>query len=149
MALALPLRRGWPIIQTPSCEGKMVCPPRWPAACGALPRSNAVSIGRRCRAKYDQFPARRRCYTGDPSTNNELQVRAKPRQVESGVNLPYRMIFRYRLAEMKLVEQLTLVFLQKAHHGSTSSRFASTQRNHGCWPLKTTCPTKYAIRRHW
>jgi hypothetical protein len=30
----------------------------------------------------------------------------------------------------KLVEQLTLVTLLTAHHGSTSSRFASTQRNH-------------------
>jgi hypothetical protein len=34
------------------------------------------------------------------------------------------------VAKTKLVEQLTLVTLQTAHHGSTSPRIASTQRNH-------------------
>src|SRR5580704_11209869 len=62
---------------------------------------------------------------------------AKPGQIESRVNLPHQMIFRNRVAEMKLVEQLTLVTLQMAHHRSTSSRFASTQRNHASWPLST------------
>src|SRR3981081_3907435 len=38
---------------------------------------------------------------------------------------------------MKLVEQLTLVTLQTAHHGSTSPRFASTQRNHASRPVST------------
>src|SRR3954447_24865853 len=47
------------------------------------------------------------------------------------------MSFGYRLAKMKLVEQLTLVTLQTAHHGSTSPRFASTQRNHGSLPAST------------
>src|ERR1700726_3816799 len=47
------------------------------------------------------------------------------------------MIFRNRVAKTKLVEQLTLVTLQTAHHGSTSPRFASTQRNHGSWPVST------------
>lgn len=57
---------------------------------------------------------------------------AKPRQIERSVDLPHQMIFGNRLAEMKLVEQLTwsLFTLQAAHHGSTSSRFASPQRNH-------------------
>jgi hypothetical protein len=41
------------------------------------------------------------------------------------------MIFGDRVAKMKLVEQLTLVTLQTAHHGSTSPRIASPQRNHG------------------
>src|ERR1700712_2866542 len=41
------------------------------------------------------------------------------------------MIFRNRITKVKLVEQLTLVTLQTAHHGSTSPRIASTQRNHG------------------
>jgi hypothetical protein len=36
------------------------------------------------------------------------------------------MIFGDRNAKMKLVEQLTLVTLQTAHHGSTPPRFAST-----------------------
>src|ERR1700750_1230717 len=44
------------------------------------------------------------------------------------------MIFGDRIAKTKLVEQLTLVTLQTAHHGSTSPRIASTQRNHRSWP---------------
>ena len=40
--------------------------------------------------------------------------------VESGVDLPHQMIFRYRIAKLKLLEQLALVTLQTAHHGSTS-----------------------------
>jgi hypothetical protein len=47
------------------------------------------------------------------------------------------VILRDRVAKMKLVEQLTLVTLQTAHHGSTSPRFASTQRNHGSGPAST------------
>src|SRR5665811_2094498 len=52
---------------------------------------------------------------------------AKPGQIESGVDLPHQMIFGNRVTKLKLVEQLTLVTLQTAHHGSTSPRFASTQ----------------------
>src|SRR5206468_7582242 len=55
---------------------------------------------------------------------------AKPGQIESSIDLPHQMIFRNRVAKSKLVEQLTLVTLQTAHHGSTSPRFASTKRNH-------------------
>src|SRR6202000_865875 len=62
---------------------------------------------------------------------------AKPGKIESGIDLPHQMIFWNRLVEMKLVEQLTLVTLQTAHHGSTSPRFASTQRNHASWPVST------------
>src|SRR5580704_16065644 len=65
------------------------------------------------------------------------QFAAKPGKIESSIDLPHQMIFRDRLAKMKLVEQLTLVTLQTAHHGSTSSRFASTQRNHGWSPVST------------
>jgi hypothetical protein len=52
-------------------------------------------------------------------------------QIESRIDLPHQMIFGNRVAKVKLVEQLTLVALLTAHHGSTSSRFASTQRNRG------------------
>src|SRR5882724_4957263 len=51
---------------------------------------------------------------------------AKPGQIESSIDLPHQVIFGHRVAKMKLVEQLTLVTLQTAHHGSTSPRFAST-----------------------
>jgi hypothetical protein len=55
---------------------------------------------------------------------------AKPAKIESSVDLPHQMIVGNRV-KMKLVEQWTLVTLQTVHHGSTSPRFASTQRNHG------------------
>src|SRR5450755_2199643 len=62
------------------------------------------------------------------------------------------MIFRNRVAKMNLVEQLTLVTLQTAHHGSTSPIFVSTQRNHGSWPLSTDFCNKIcqkATSRAW
>src|SRR5580692_5129655 len=57
------------------------------------------------------------------------------------------MIFRDRVAQMKLVEQLTLVTLQTAHHGSTSPRFASTQRNHASRPVSTDFCNKICQQR--
>src|SRR4029077_10134401 len=72
---------------------------------------------------------------------------AKPGQIESTVNLPHQMIFGNRVAEMKLVEQLSLVTLQTAHHGSTSLRFASTQPNHASWPLSTDFCNKIGTKR--
>src|SRR6202047_4862436 len=45
---------------------------------------------------------------------------AKPGKIENSIDLPHQMIFGDRVVEMKLVEQLTLVTLQTAHHGSTS-----------------------------
>src|ERR1700719_2092663 len=65
------------------------------------------------------------------------KITAKPGKIESSIDLPYQVIFGNRVAETKLVEQLTLVTLQTAHHGSTSPRFASTQRNHASWPVST------------
>src|ERR1700736_1784134 len=62
---------------------------------------------------------------------------AKPGKIESSVDLPHQMIFRNRVAKMKLVEQLTLVTLQTAHHGSTSPRFALTLGNHGLIAIST------------
>src|SRR3984893_8621048 len=72
---------------------------------------------------------------------------AKPGKIESSVDLPHQMIFRNRVAKMKLVEQLTLVTLQTAHHGSTSSRFASKQRNHHSRPLSTNFCNKICHER--
>src|ERR1700730_3485577 len=62
---------------------------------------------------------------------------AKPGKIESSVDLPRQMIFGNCVAKMKLVEQLTLVTLQTAHHGSTSPRIASTQRNHASRSVST------------
>ena len=59
---------------------------------------------------------------------------AKPGQIESSIDLPHKMIFGNRVAKLKLIEQLTLVTLQTAHHGidlaeirvsTTESRFAA------------------------
>src|ERR1700716_2077500 len=58
------------------------------------------------------------------------------------------MIFGNHVAKVKLVEQLTLVTLQTAHHGSTSPRFASTQRNHGSPHPSMTFATKSARLGH-
>src|SRR5258705_726938 len=71
---------------------------------------------------------------------------AKPGKIESSIDLPHQMIFGNRVAEMKLVEQLTLVTLQTAHHGSTSPRFASTQRNHASRPLSIDFCNKICSR---
>src|SRR4051812_8282588 len=48
---------------------------------------------------------------------------------------------------MKLIEQLTLVTLQTAHHGSTSPRIASTQRNHASRPVSTDFCNKICQKR--
>src|SRR5205085_10653527 len=72
---------------------------------------------------------------------------AKPGQIESSIDLPHQMIFRNRVAKSKLVEQLTLVTLQTAHHGSTSPRFASTKRNHASRPLSTDFCNKICHER--
>src|SRR5207344_1014594 len=74
---------------------------------------------------------------------------AKPGQLESSVDLPHKMIFGNRVAKMKLVEQLTLVTLQTAHHGSTSPRFASTQRNHGSRSVSTDFCNKIGHKATW
>src|SRR5712671_4694561 len=74
---------------------------------------------------------------------------AKPGQIQSSVDLAHQMIFRDHVAKTKLVEQLTLVTLQTAHHGSTSSRFASTQRNHGSRPVSTDFYNKIGTFRTW
>jgi hypothetical protein len=57
------------------------------------------------------------------------------------------VIDRYRIFEVELVEKLTLVTLQTAHHGSTSPRFASTQRNHGSHPISTDFCNKICQKR--
>src|SRR3984957_2820244 len=77
------------------------------------------------------------------------QFAAKPGKIESSIDLPHQMIFGNRLAKMKLVEQLTLVTLQTAHHGSTSPRFASTQPNHGSRPVSTDFCNKIYQHQAW
>src|SRR6201996_2434196 len=72
---------------------------------------------------------------------------AKPGQIESGVDLPHQMIFGNGVAKVKLVEQLTLVTLQMAHHGSTSPRIASTQRNHASRSVSTDFCNKIGTSR--
>jgi hypothetical protein len=62
---------------------------------------------------------------------------ARARSAITPIVLQKSFYFTDHVAEMKFVEQLTLVTLQTAHHRSTSPRFASTQRNHACWPVST------------
>src|SRR6476469_495709 len=44
------------------------------------------------------------------------KLAVKPRKIESSIDLPHQVIFGNRVAKLKLVEQLTLVTLQTAHH---------------------------------
>ena len=62
---------------------------------------------------------------------------------------PNEVIDRYRIFEVELVEKLTLLALQTAHHGSTSPRFASTQRNHGSRSVSTDFCNKICQCRKW
>src|ERR1700761_3201739 len=64
-----------------------------------------------------------------------MLARHEARKIECRINLPHQMIFGDCVAKTKLVEQLTLVTLQTAHHGSTPPRFASTQRNQASRPF--------------
>src|ERR1700723_2160907 len=72
---------------------------------------------------------------------------AKPGKIESSIDLAHQMIFGNRVAKMKLVEQLAMVTLQTAHHGSTSPRIASTQRNHASQPVSTDFCNKICQKR--
>src|SRR5271169_782437 len=72
---------------------------------------------------------------------------AEPGQIESSVNLPHHVIFGNCIAKTKLVEQLTLVTLQTAHHGSTSPGIASTQRNHASRSISTDFCNKIGTKR--
>src|SRR6266404_8971976 len=100
---------------------------------------------------YDQHPDHQ--FRIDRRTTRGRIMRckfaAKPGQIQSSVDLAHQMIFRDHVAKTKLVEQLTLVTLQTAHHGSTSPRFASTKRNHGSRPLSTDFCNKIGTFRTW
>src|SRR5437868_3668237 len=56
---------------------------------------------------------------------------AEPGKIESSIDLPYQMIFRDCVIELKLVEKLRLFALQPTHHGLPPPRFASARWNHG------------------
>src|SRR5437764_9120026 len=56
---------------------------------------------------------------------------AEPGKIESSIDLPYQMIFRDCVIELKLVEKLRLFALQASHHGLPPPRFASARWNHG------------------
>src|SRR5664279_5903972 len=88
---------------------------------------------------YDQHPDHQ--FRIDRRTAHQRIMRcefaSKPGQVERSDDPSYQMIFGNSVAKTKLVEQLTLVTLQTAHHGSTSPRIASTQRNHASRPVST------------
>ncbi|KRQ96313.1 hypothetical protein CQ10_31170 [Bradyrhizobium valentinum] len=91
----------------------------------AIPASSDETSSRKDVDQHPdhQFRINRRV---SPGRIMKCKLAAKPGQIESSIDPPHQMIFRNRVAKMKLVEQLTLVTLQTAHHGSTSSRFAST-----------------------
>jgi hypothetical protein len=73
----------------------------------------------------------------DRRASHRRIMRCKPGQIESRIDPPDQVIGRHRIFEVELVEKLTLLSLQTAHHRSTSPRFASAQRNHGSPPAST------------
>src|SRR5471032_220714 len=75
------------------------------------------------------------------------KLTAKPGQIESRIDPPHQVIVRHRIFEIELVEQLTLLALQTAHHGSTSPRFVSTQPNHGSPSVSTDFCNKIGTKR--
>src|SRR5476651_1396776 len=77
------------------------------------------------------------------------KLTAKPGQIESRIDPPHQVIVRHRIFEVELVEELTLLALQTAHHGSTSPRFVSTQRNHGSRSVSTDFCNKIGTKRTW
>jgi hypothetical protein len=72
---------------------------------------------------------------------------AKPGQVESCIYPTNQVIVRQRIFEVKLVEKLSLLALQTAHHGSTSPRFALPQPNHGSGAISTDFCNKIGTKR--
>jgi hypothetical protein len=59
------------------------------------------------------------------------KLAAKPGQIEHRIDCSHQMILRNRVAELKLVEKLTLFALQPPHHGLPPPKIASARRNHG------------------
>src|SRR3954468_23115788 len=53
----------------------------------------------------------------------------------SSIRLPHQVILGNRVAKTKLVEQLTLVTLQTAHHGSTSPMASAWDGSCVCFGL--------------
>jgi NTE family protein len=130
---------------------------------GQIPRNMAEVVTRqkeiqyssRTRASTDQFKSLHRLQRELAALLSRLpedlreqeDVRLLRTAASHNVHSLVHLIFRNRVAKMKLVEQLTLVTLQTAHHGSTSPRIASAQRNHGSWPASTDFCNKIGTKR--
>src|SRR6059058_6679906 len=72
---------------------------------------------------------------------------AEPGKIESSIDLPYQMIFRDCVIELKLVEKLRLFALQPTHHGLPPPRFASARWNHGSPQASTDFCNKICQRQ--
>src|SRR5204862_7502752 len=82
---------------------------------------------------HDQHPDHQFRINRRPTHGRIMRCKfaAEPGKIESSIDLPYQMIFRDCVIELKLVEKLRLFALQASHHGLPPPRFASARWNHG------------------
>src|SRR5438477_3070448 len=82
---------------------------------------------------HDQHPDHQFRINRRPTHRRIMRCKfaAEPGKIESSIDLPYQMIFRDCVIELKLVEKLRLFALQASHHGLPPPRFASARWNHG------------------
>src|SRR5213082_746656 len=82
---------------------------------------------------HDQHPDHQFRINRRPTHGRIMRCKfaAEPGKIESSIDLPYQMIFRDCVIELKLVEKLRLFALQPTHHGLPPPRFASARWNHG------------------
>jgi hypothetical protein len=78
---------------------------------------------------------------GGPSAIVGCRFSAQPGQIEGSIDHAHQMIARNRLAEVKLVKQLTLIDLQPSNHGERSLMFSQQERNRGITAYHLPEPT--------
>src|SRR3989440_9148116 len=111
---------------------------------------------------HDQHPDHQFRINRRPTHGRIMRCKfaAEPGKIESSIDLPYQMIFRDCVIELKLVEKLRLFALQSTHHGLPPPRLASARWNHGSpqastdfcniiCPKKRHCRTRYSLAASW
>jgi hypothetical protein len=96
------------------------------------------SFGQHCGLSGHTSQSRMRC-----------KLAAKPGQIERRIDCAHQMIFRNRVAELKLVEKLTLFALLPPLDGLPSPRIGSARRNHGSPHASTDFCNKIGHEQRW
>src|SRR3989440_7158370 len=100
---------------------------------------------------HDQHPDHQFRINRRPTHGRIMRCKfaAEPGKIESSIDLPYQMIFRDCVTELKLVEKLRLFALQASHHGLPPPRFASARWNHGSPQASTDFCNKIGTFQTW